>query len=147
MNLTAAIKISKRPRSGDPMHVKSFFDANNDGVGDFAGLTQKLDYIKDLGATAIWVMPFYPLPLRDDGYDISYYRGINPAYGSLRDFKRFVQEAHERGVRVARRQGGNNGLVRRTPQLTYSGANFQHHDPRRSVRHSSLLHYGRAGSS
>jgi maltose alpha-D-glucosyltransferase / alpha-amylase len=82
------------------LHVKSFFDANNDGVGDFAGLTEKLDHIKDLGATAIWVMPFYPSPLRDDGYDISYYRGINPAYGSLRDFKRFLREAHERGLRV-----------------------------------------------
>jgi maltose alpha-D-glucosyltransferase / alpha-amylase len=82
------------------LHVKSFFDANNDGIGDFAGLTEKLDYIKDLGATAIWVMPFYPSPLRDDGYDISSYRGINPAYGSLRDFKRFVREAHERGLRV-----------------------------------------------
>jgi maltose alpha-D-glucosyltransferase / alpha-amylase len=82
------------------LHVKSFFDANNDGIGDFAGLTEKLDYLKDLGATAIWVMPFYPSPLRDDGYDISSYRGINPAYGSLRDFKRFVREAHERGLRV-----------------------------------------------
>ncbi|MGC2225301.1 MAG: maltose alpha-D-glucosyltransferase [Methylocella sp.] len=82
------------------LHVKSFFDANNDGIGDFGGLTEKLDYIKDLGATAIWVMPFYPSPLRDDGYDISSYRGINPAYGSLRDFKRFVREAHERGLRV-----------------------------------------------
>ena len=82
------------------LHVKSFFDANNDGVGDFGGLTQKLDYIKELGVTAIWVMPFYPSPLRDDGYDIAYYRGINPAYGSLRDFKRFLREAHERGLRV-----------------------------------------------
>jgi maltose alpha-D-glucosyltransferase / alpha-amylase len=82
------------------LHVKSFFDANNDGIGDFGGLTQKLNYIKDLGATAIWVMPFYPSPLRDDGYDISYYRGINPAYGSQRDFKQFVREAHERGLRV-----------------------------------------------
>ena len=82
------------------LHVKSFFDFNNDGIGDFAGLTEKLDYIKDLGATAIWVMPFYPSPLRDDGYDISYYRGINPAYGSLRDFKRFLREAHQRGLRV-----------------------------------------------
>jgi maltose alpha-D-glucosyltransferase/alpha-amylase len=82
------------------LHVKSFFDANNDGIGDFAGLTEKLDYIKDLGATAIWVMPFYPSPLRDDGYDISSYRGINLAYGSLRDFKRFVREAHERSLRV-----------------------------------------------
>ena len=82
------------------LHVKSFFDANNDGIGDFGGLTQKLDYIKDLGATAVWVMPFYPSPLRDDGYDISYYLGINPAYGGLRDFKRFLREAHERGLRV-----------------------------------------------
>ena len=63
------------------LHVKSFFDANNDGMGDFVGVTQKLDYVKELGATAIWVMPFYPSPLRDDGYDISDYRGINPSYG------------------------------------------------------------------
>ncbi|MCX8252838.1 Maltose alpha-D-glucosyltransferase [Beijerinckiaceae bacterium RH AL1] len=82
------------------LHVKSFFDANNDGVGDFIGVTQKLDYIKELGATAIWVMPFYPSPLRDDGYDISDYRGINPSYGTPRDFKLFVKAAHERGIRV-----------------------------------------------
>ncbi|PNG27930.1 maltose alpha-D-glucosyltransferase [Methylocella silvestris] len=82
------------------LHVKSFFDCNNDGIGDFKGLTQKLDYVKDLGATAIWLMPFYPSPLRDDGYDISNYRDINPAYGSLRDFKAFVREAHDRGLRV-----------------------------------------------
>ena len=82
------------------VHVKSFFDANNDGVGDFEGLSQKLDYIKDLGATAVWVMPFFPSPLRDDGYDIADYRGINPTYGSMRDFRRFVREAHERGLRV-----------------------------------------------
>ena len=82
------------------LHVKSFFDSNNDGVGDFGGLSEKLDYIKELGATAIWVMPFYPSPLRDDGYDIADYRGINPAYGTLRDFKLFVREAHHRGLRV-----------------------------------------------
>ncbi|WP_395664854.1 maltose alpha-D-glucosyltransferase [Methylocella sp.] len=82
------------------LHVKSFFDSDNDGVGDFKGLTQKLDYVKDLGATAIWLMPFYPSPLRDDGYDIANYRDINPAYGALRDFKAFVREAHERGLRV-----------------------------------------------
>ena len=63
------------------LHVKSFFDSDNDGIGDFRGLTQKLDYVKDLGATAIWLMPFYPSPLRDDGYDIANYRDINPAYG------------------------------------------------------------------
>ncbi len=82
------------------LHVKSFFDSDNDGIGDFTGLTQKLDYIKDLGATAIWLMPFYPSPLRDDGYDIADYRGINPAYGTIRDFKHFVRAAHERELRV-----------------------------------------------
>ncbi len=82
------------------LHVKSFFDANNDGMGDFVGVTQKLDYVKELGATAIWVMPFYPSPLRDDGYDISDYRGINSSYGTARDFKAFVKAAHDRGIRV-----------------------------------------------
>ena len=60
------------------IHVKSFFDANDDGIGDFEGLTQRLDYVRDLGVTAIWLMPFYPSPLRDDGYDIADYEGINP---------------------------------------------------------------------
>src|SRR4051812_7877631 len=82
------------------LHVKSFFDANDDGIGDFEGVTKKLDYVKDLGVTAIWVMPFYPSPLRDDGYDIADYRGINPGYGTMRDFRRFVRAAHERGLRV-----------------------------------------------
>jgi maltose alpha-D-glucosyltransferase/alpha-amylase len=82
------------------VHVKSFFDANDDGIGDFKGLAQKLDYIKNLGATCIWLLPFYPSPLRDDGYDIADYRGVNPAYGTLRDFRDFVRRAHERGIRV-----------------------------------------------
>jgi maltose alpha-D-glucosyltransferase/alpha-amylase len=82
------------------LHVKSFFDSTDDGIGDFRGLTTKLDYIKELGATAIWLMPFYRSPLRDDGYDISDYRDIHPAYGTLRDFKIFIREAHERGIRV-----------------------------------------------
>ena len=81
-------------------HVKSFHDANGDGVGDFAGLTQKLDYIKDLGVSAIWLMPFYPSPLRDDGYDIQDYRSINPAYGTMRDVRKFIDEAHRRDLRV-----------------------------------------------
>src|SRR5262245_34682459 len=63
------------------LHVKSFFDSNNDGIGDFPGLTQKLDYLQDLGTTAVWLLPFYPSPLRDDGYDISDYYGVHPAYG------------------------------------------------------------------
>ena len=82
------------------IHVKSFFDSNNDGIGDFEGLTQRLDYVRDLGVTAIWLMPFYPSPLRDDGYDIADYRGINPSYGRMEDFRRFVEEAHARDLRV-----------------------------------------------
>lgn len=82
------------------LHVKSFFDANNDGVGDFPGLLQKLDYIAELGVTAIWLLPFYPSPRRDDGYDIASYRDVHPDYGSLEDVKRFVDAAHARGLRV-----------------------------------------------
>jgi maltose alpha-D-glucosyltransferase/alpha-amylase len=82
------------------VHVKSFFDANNDGVGDFAGLIAKLDYIAGLGVTCVWLLPFYPSPRRDDGYDIAEYRGVHPDYGTLADVRRFVQEAHRRGLRV-----------------------------------------------
>src|SRR5690349_9104837 len=81
-------------------HVKAFFDANDDGIGDFKGLTAKLDYIRELGVTAMWLLPFYPSPLRDDGYDIADYRNVNPAYGTLADFKLFVKEAHKRDIRV-----------------------------------------------
>jgi maltose alpha-D-glucosyltransferase/alpha-amylase len=82
------------------LHVKSFFDGNDDGVGDFAGLLKKLDYIVDLGVNVVWLLPFYPSPLRDDGYDIAEYRGVHPDYGTLRDAKRFIREAHARGIRV-----------------------------------------------
>ena len=82
------------------LHVKAFFDASDDGVGDFQGVTRKLDYLQDLGVTALWLLPFYPSPLRDDGYDIADYRGINPAYGSAADFRAFVRAAHRRGMRV-----------------------------------------------
>lgn len=82
------------------LHVKSFFDANDDGIGDFAGLMEKLDYISELGVDTLWLLPFYPSPLRDDGYDIADYRDVNPSYGKLRDAKRFVREAHARGLRV-----------------------------------------------
>jgi maltose alpha-D-glucosyltransferase / alpha-amylase len=81
-------------------HVRAFFDSNGDGMGDFRGLTQKLDYLQDLGVTAIWLLPFYPSPWRDDGYDIADYSEIHPAYGSMADFKRFMREAHGRGLRV-----------------------------------------------
>jgi maltose alpha-D-glucosyltransferase/alpha-amylase len=82
------------------LHVRAFFDSGDDGVGDFRGLAAKLDYIKDLGATAIWLLPFYQSPLRDDGYDISDYTAINPAYGTLDDFRDFVEAAHAREIRV-----------------------------------------------
>ena len=82
------------------LHVKSFFDSNADGIGDFVGLTEKLDYLKNLGITALWLLPFYPSPLKDDGYDIANYFGVHPDYGLLKDFKEFVKEAHRRGIRV-----------------------------------------------
>ncbi|HZE21052.1 MAG TPA: maltose alpha-D-glucosyltransferase, partial [Desulfobaccales bacterium] len=82
------------------VHVRSFYDSDQDGIGDFRGLTQKLDYLQDLGVTAIWLLPFYPSPLRDDGYDISDYTDVNANYGTLRDFRRFLREAHHRGLRV-----------------------------------------------
>ena len=82
------------------VHIKSFFDANNDGVGDFPGLIAKLDYIAELGVNAIWLLPFYPSPRRDDGYDIADYRNVHPDYGQLSDVRHFIQEAHARGIRV-----------------------------------------------
>ena len=82
------------------LHVKSFSDSNADGIGDFAGLTEKLDYLQNLGVTALWLLPFYPSPLKDDGYDIANYFGIHPDYGLLKDFKEFIREAHKRGLRV-----------------------------------------------
>src|SRR5262245_20652513 len=82
------------------VHVRAFQDSNADGIGDFRGLTERLDYLRDLGVTAIWLLPFYPSPLKDDGYDIADYNSINPIYGTLRDFKVFLQEAHRRNLRV-----------------------------------------------
>ena len=82
------------------VHIKSFFDSNNDGIGDFPGLISKLDYIAELGVNTLWLLPFYPSPRRDDGYDIADYRGVHPDYGTLADVKRFIAEAHARGLRV-----------------------------------------------
>ena len=82
------------------LHVKAFADSNNDGIGDFAGLTEKLGYLQDLGVTALWLLPFYPSPGRDDGYDIADYGDINPDFGTMKDFKRFIQEAKRLGLRV-----------------------------------------------
>jgi maltose alpha-D-glucosyltransferase/alpha-amylase len=82
------------------VHVRSFHDGDADGWGDLAGLTAKLDYLKDLGVTAVWLLPFYPSPLKDDGYDISDYCGVHPRYGTLKDFRVFLREAHGRGLRV-----------------------------------------------
>ena len=82
------------------LHVKSFCDSNGDGIGDFRGLIQKLDYISELGVDTLWLLPFYPSPRRDDGYDIADYRGIHPDYGTMADFRSFMQAAHARGLRV-----------------------------------------------
>ncbi|HSI03038.1 MAG: maltose alpha-D-glucosyltransferase [Myxococcota bacterium] len=97
-------------KGGDPLwykdaviyqlHVKAFRDSTRDGYGDFSGLIEKLDYIQSLGVTAVWLLPFYPSPLRDDGYDIADYRAINPRYGTMKDFRRFVRAAHDRDIRV-----------------------------------------------
>ena len=81
-------------------HVRAFCDSNDDGIGDFPGLTAKLDYLQGLGVNALWLLPFYPSPLRDDGYDISDYENIHPSYGTIQDFERFMAEAHKRGIRV-----------------------------------------------
>jgi maltose alpha-D-glucosyltransferase/alpha-amylase len=100
----------KRRAADDPLwykdailyevHVRAFFDSDGDGRGDFQGLTAKLDYLRDLGVTALWLLPFYPSPWRDDGYDISDYTTVHPAYGTLEDFKRCLDEAHKRGLRI-----------------------------------------------
>jgi maltose alpha-D-glucosyltransferase / alpha-amylase len=82
------------------VHVRAYQDSDGDGIGDFRGLEQRLDHIRDLGITAIWLLPFYPSPLKDDGYDIASYRAVHPAYGTLRDFRRFLRSAHLRGIRV-----------------------------------------------
>jgi maltose alpha-D-glucosyltransferase/alpha-amylase len=82
------------------LHVRTFCDSNGDGIGDFVGLTQRLDYLQELGTTAIWLLPFYPSPLRDDGYDIADYTTVHPSYGTLEDFKTFLNAAHTRGIRV-----------------------------------------------
>ena len=80
--------------------VKSFYDGKGDGIGDFVGLLQKLDYLQDLGVTCLWLLPFFPSPMRDDGYDISDYRSIDPRYGAMDEFKAFMDAAHDRGMQV-----------------------------------------------
>ncbi|HET8611031.1 MAG TPA: maltose alpha-D-glucosyltransferase [Burkholderiales bacterium] len=82
------------------LHVKTFFDSNNDGIGDFPGLLSRLDYLQDLGVNTLWLLPFYPSPMRDDGYDIADYRNIAPEYGTRSQFRAFLREAHRRGLRV-----------------------------------------------
>ncbi len=113
MNLLSSVDTSELPVTaldGDELwfkdaiiyqlHVKAFADNNNDGIGDFAGLTEKLGYLQDLGVTALWLLPFYPSPGRDDGYDIADYGAINPDFGTMKDFRRFIVEAKRRGLRV-----------------------------------------------
>ena len=82
------------------IHVRAFADSNNDGIGDFPGLMSRLDYLQDLGVTCLWLLPFFPSPLRDDGYDIANYVDVNPSYGTLNDFKLFLDAAHKRNMQV-----------------------------------------------
>ena len=82
------------------LHVRAFADSNDDGIGDFQGLISKLDYLQDLGVTCLWILPFFPSPLRDDGYDIANYTSVNPSYGTIEDFKQFLDEAHARNMQV-----------------------------------------------
>src|SRR5260370_42012019 len=82
------------------LHVRAFKDSNADGIGDFPGLIQKLDYVRELGATCLWLLPFFPSPLKDDGYDISDYLNVHPIYGTLDDFRSFLTAAHDRGLQV-----------------------------------------------
>ncbi|HEY6342457.1 MAG TPA: maltose alpha-D-glucosyltransferase [Bryobacteraceae bacterium] len=107
---TETLAIKKLAGATDPLwykdaiiyevHVRGFFDSNNDGIGDLPGLTQKLDYLKDLGITCLWLLPFFPSPLKDDGYDISDYTNVHPMYGTMDDFKAFISAAHERDFQV-----------------------------------------------
>jgi maltose alpha-D-glucosyltransferase / alpha-amylase len=82
------------------VHIRAYCDSNQDGIGDIPGLISKLDYIKNLGVDCIWILPIYPSPLKDDGYDIADYYDIHPDYGTLADFKTLIKEAHQRGLRV-----------------------------------------------
>src|ERR1700739_4322419 len=113
MNLLSSIDTEERPAAAldhdelwyreaivYKLHVKAFADSNNDGIGDFAGLTEKLDYLQDLGVTTLWLLPFFPSPGRDDGYDIADYGAINPDFGTMKDFRRFIVEAKRRGLRA-----------------------------------------------
>lgn len=102
------------------VHVKSFFDSNNDGIGDFPGLIAKLDYIADLGVNTIWLLPFYPSPRRDDGYDIAEYRGVHSDYGTMADAKRFIAEAHKRGLRVI-----TELVIEPTPRISTRGSSVR----------------------
>jgi maltose alpha-D-glucosyltransferase / alpha-amylase len=112
MTTTQQPKQARHPQlfTGDPLwykdaviyevHVRAFADSDGDGIGDFRGLTSRLDYLQDLGVTAIWLLPFYPSPLKDDGYDIADYNEVNPSYGDIADVRLFIREAHKRGLKV-----------------------------------------------
>ena len=107
------------------LHVKSFRDANGDGFGDFRGVIEKLDYIEQLGITCIWLLPFYPSPLRDDGYDIASYESIHPTYGTIDDFKAFLEAAHARDIVPARLSVDGNTLAQGRDHLSAARSRLQ----------------------
>ena len=82
------------------VHPRAFYDSDADGIGDFPGLIKKLDYLEDLGVNTIWLLPFYPSPLKDDGYDVTNYADVHPSYGTIGDFKRFLKKAHDLSMKV-----------------------------------------------
>src|SRR5579872_3402411 len=104
------VRIKKPGSASDPLwfkdaiiyelHVRAFHDSDGDGIGDLAGLTQKLDYLQDLGVTCLWLLPIYPSPLKDDGFDVSDYYGIHPDFGTMADFDTLLVEAHRRDLRI-----------------------------------------------
>jgi hypothetical protein len=116
------------------LHIKAFYDSNEDGIGDFNGLMEKLDYLEDLGVTTIWLLPFYPSPLKDDGYDIADYYSINSSYGDINELQKLLEEAHRRNLKVI------TELVLTILPISTSG--FKEQEPLPGVQRKEITMYG-----